>query len=102
MTAIVTGAAAGLASMAGISSGSFTRSLLLFMPCSEQATKDDQLAQVVCIMVSDKESLAKQVLTAAPAECLEEIGLGLLDESLKVLAVFADGGDGLLPRLRRG
>ena len=67
------------------------------MPDAKQPAKDDEFAEMVGAMVGDEKRLAEEVLAITPEKRLEEVGIRLLDESFKLLAIFADSKDALVP-----
>ena len=47
-------------------------------PCSEEAAKDDEFAEMVGVVVGDEQGFAEEVLAVAPAEGLVEVGVRVL------------------------
>jgi hypothetical protein len=76
--------------------GSFIISSLL-VPSTEEAAKDDELADVVGVVVGEEKRFAEEILPVTPAEGLVEIGGGVLDERFEALEVGADIRDGFVP-----
>src|SRR5580704_16696716 len=100
MTAMVRGCDGGSPSMSRMTSGSFIGSLsedLLFVPDAEEAAKNNELTEMISGVVGQEKHFAKKILAVAPAEGLEEIGIGLGDEGFEVLEILADGGDRSIP-----
>jgi hypothetical protein len=69
----------------------------LFVPGSQEAAEDDELAEMVGGVVGYEESFAEEVLAVSPPEWLEEIGFGIFDEGDKTFEVTVDSFDGVVP-----
>ena len=72
------------------------------MPDAEEAAKDNELTEMIRGVVGDKKRFAEKILSVAPTEGLEEIGLWPGDESFELLKIGANGGDRSIPGVRRG
>ncbi len=91
-------------SMLRMSSGSFifwgflrANFLVLNVPGAEEATEDDEFAEMVGVVVGDEEGFAEKVLALAPAERFEEVGLWVFDECDEGFEVGVDEFDGAVP-----
>jgi hypothetical protein len=67
------------------------------VPDAEEAAKNNELTEMISGVVGDEKRLAKKILAVAPAEGLEEVGVGFRDESFEEFEIFADCGDGRVP-----
>lgn len=77
----------------------------LWVPDVEEATDDDEFAEVVGVVVGDEKGFAEEVLAFAPAEGFVEVDVGFGEEGFEGALVGADGGDGVGPGMgvgRRG
>ena len=72
------------------------------MPGAEQAAENDEFAEVVGVVVGDKEGFAEKVLAVAPAEGFEEIGVGLLMSAMKCLRSLWMAAMDCVPGVGRG
>ncbi len=67
------------------------------MPHTKKTAQNNKLAQVISSVVSDKQSLAKQILPITPPERFEKVGLRLLNQIFKVLQIGPNGRNAIDP-----
>src|ERR1700680_317750 len=70
---------------------------MLLGPRVEQTAEDDEFAEMVGVVVGDKEGFAEEVLAFTPAKGFEEVRLRVFDERDEGFEIGGNDLDGAVP-----